>query len=143
MEKGSGHRFGGCLASPKHAHPSDYKLRSQLRLSCRRKTPAEGREPRQFRTRNNPNEPQQTRSKPNLNAAKSTILIDIPPLITVWLQVRVLPGPPTDQWLSRFSFHSLVATTPEIPRFAAQVGASSVRKLLLQLRSDYDLSTRS
>jgi hypothetical protein len=28
------------------------------------------------------------------NAAKSTKLIDIPPLITVWLQVRVLPGPP-------------------------------------------------
>jgi hypothetical protein len=26
--------------------------------------------------------------------AKSTDLIDIPSLITVWLQVRVLPGPP-------------------------------------------------
>jgi hypothetical protein len=29
------------------------------------------------------------------NAAKSTKLIDILPLITDWLQVRVLPGPPT------------------------------------------------
>ncbi|WP_334501272.1 hypothetical protein [Bradyrhizobium sp. AZCC 1678] len=28
------------------------------------------------------------------NPAKSTKLIDILPLITVWLQVRVLPGPP-------------------------------------------------
>jgi len=29
----------------------------------------------------------------NKNTAKSTKLIDILPLITVWLQVRVLPGP--------------------------------------------------
>jgi hypothetical protein len=50
--------------------------------------------PHQFRTRNNLNEPQQTRSKRNKNAAKSTNLIDILSLITVWLQVRVLPGPP-------------------------------------------------
>jgi hypothetical protein len=35
------------------------------------------------------------------NAAKSTKLIDILPLITVWLQVRVLPGPPLNQSLVR------------------------------------------
>ncbi|MBI5321858.1 hypothetical protein [Bradyrhizobium sp.] len=50
--------------------------------------------PHQFRTRNYLNKPEQTRSKSNETAAKSTNLIDIPPLITVWLQVRVLPGPP-------------------------------------------------
>jgi hypothetical protein len=50
--------------------------------------------PHQFRTRNNPNKPKRTRSKSNENQVKSTKLIDILPLITVWLQVRVLPGPP-------------------------------------------------
>jgi hypothetical protein len=39
-------------------------------------------------------EPQQTRSNADETRAKSTKLIDSPPLITVWLQVRVLPGPP-------------------------------------------------
>jgi len=47
--------------------------------------------PHQFRTRNNLIRTQRTRSKSNKNAAKSTKLIDILPLITVWLQVRVLP----------------------------------------------------
>jgi hypothetical protein len=50
--------------------------------------------PHQFRARNNLIRTQRTRSKSNKNAAKSTKLIDILPLITVWLQVRVLPGPP-------------------------------------------------
>jgi hypothetical protein len=50
--------------------------------------------PHQFRTRNNLIRTQRTRSKSNKYAAKSTELIDILPLITVWLQVRVLPGPP-------------------------------------------------
>ena len=49
--------------------------------------------PHPFRTRNDLAEPQQTRSKSNENTAKSTKLVDILPLITVWLQVRVLPGP--------------------------------------------------
>jgi hypothetical protein len=73
--------------------------------SCALKSPAQAmdglypparrhRGPHQFRTRNNLNKPEQTRSKPNKNAGKSTKLIDILPLITVWLQVRVLPGPP-------------------------------------------------
>jgi len=38
------------------------------------------------------NERDGTHTKPPV---KSTNLIDILPLITVWLQVRVLPGPPT------------------------------------------------
>jgi hypothetical protein len=37
---------------------------------------------------------QRTQSNSNKNAEKTTELIDFPPLITVWLQVRVLPGPP-------------------------------------------------
>src|SRR6202011_2030378 len=48
----------------------------------------------QFRTRNDHIKAQRTRTRPNENAAKSTNLIDMLPLITVWLQVRVLPGPP-------------------------------------------------
>src|SRR5437868_4172786 len=45
--------------------------------------------PHQFRTRNSPNEPLRTRSNPNENAVKSTSAIDVLPLRTVWLQVRV------------------------------------------------------
>ena len=52
------------------------------------------RHPHQFRTRNNLIETQRTRSRSNKSTVKSTKLIDILPLITVWLQVRVLPGPP-------------------------------------------------
>jgi hypothetical protein len=50
--------------------------------------------PHQFRTRNDVTKTQQMRSNRNENAVKSTKSIDILPLITVWLQVRVLPGPP-------------------------------------------------
>jgi len=46
----------------------------------------------QFRTRNDLNKPQRTRSKSNENAVKSTKLIDILPLITVWLQVERFPN---------------------------------------------------
>jgi hypothetical protein len=53
----------------------------------------DGQRPHQFRTKNDLIKPQQTRSKSNENPAKSTNLIDIRPLITVWLQVRVLAGP--------------------------------------------------
>jgi hypothetical protein len=51
-------------------------------------------QPHQFRTRNDLTKPQQTRSNLNENSAKSTNPINFPSLITVWLQVRVLPGPP-------------------------------------------------
>jgi hypothetical protein len=45
-------------------------------------------EPHQFRTRNDANRTQRTRSKQIENSAKSTDPIDLLPLITVWLQVR-------------------------------------------------------
>jgi hypothetical protein len=48
--------------------------------------------PHQFRTRNNRDRTRRKPSNPNENAAKSTGPINILPLITVWLQVRVLPG---------------------------------------------------
>jgi len=48
----------------------------------------------QFRTRNGLTETQQTRSNSSKTAGRSTKPIFILPLITVWLQVRVLPGPP-------------------------------------------------
>jgi hypothetical protein len=51
--------------------------------------------PHLFRTRNDLDEAQRTRSKSNENTAKSTKLIDILPLITVWLKVRVLSEPTT------------------------------------------------
>ncbi|MET4016614.1 hypothetical protein [Bradyrhizobium sp. S3.2.12] len=38
---------------------------------------------------NNLNKPAQARSRSNENQVKSTKLIDSPPLITVWLHVRV------------------------------------------------------
>src|SRR5580704_10314175 len=50
--------------------------------------------PHQFRTRNGVDETQRTQTKSNKRTVKSTKLIDIPSLITVWLEVRVLPGPP-------------------------------------------------
>ena len=48
--------------------------------------------PHQFRTRKNANKTRQTHSKLNENATTSMKLIDCPPLITVWLQVRILLG---------------------------------------------------
>jgi hypothetical protein len=50
--------------------------------------------PHQFRTRNGLIKTQRMRSNANENAGKSTNVYFIPPLITVWLQVLVLPGPP-------------------------------------------------
>jgi hypothetical protein len=52
-------------------------------------------QPHQFRTRNDLFKTRRTQSNLNENAAKSTIASFIPSLITVWLQVRVLPGPPS------------------------------------------------
>jgi hypothetical protein len=51
--------------------------------------------PHQFRTRKNANKTRQLPSELKENYTKSTKPTNIPPLITVWLQVRVLPGPPT------------------------------------------------
>jgi hypothetical protein len=59
--------------------------------------------PHQFRTRNDPIKRQRPRSNAKDKAAKSTNLIDILPLIPVWLQVAVLLGQPQNQALPKFS----------------------------------------
>jgi hypothetical protein len=51
------------------------------------------RRPNQFRTRNGVAEARQRRPSKDEKAGKSADPTDILPLITVWLQVRVLPGP--------------------------------------------------
>jgi hypothetical protein len=76
----------GCRDSP----ASIVQLKSQYRTVRDQASET----PHQFRTRNNLIRTQRTRSKLNKNAVKSTKLTDLLPLITVWLQVRVLPGPP-------------------------------------------------
>ncbi|QQO35869.1 hypothetical protein JJC00_09990 [Bradyrhizobium diazoefficiens] len=60
----------------------------------------------QFRTRNDFIKSQRTRSISDEKAAKSTIATDIPSLITVWLQVRVLPGPPAFARFASFGWAS-------------------------------------
>jgi hypothetical protein len=98
----------GCRDSP----TSIVQLKSQYRTVRDRASEA----PHQFRTRNNLIRTQRTRSKSNKNAAKSTKLIDILPLITVWLQVRVLPGPPviSSSWRN-FQFWSGPFSGPVAP----------------------------
>jgi hypothetical protein len=61
-----------------------------LCAACPSKPMAMG--PHQLRTRNDLTKTQRTQSNPNWNAAISTKLTIVLPLITVWLQVRVLPG---------------------------------------------------
>jgi hypothetical protein len=77
------------------------------------------------------NETQRTRTKSNKNEGISTDLIDILPLITVWLQVRVLPGPPVNQTLVDFQFAGRGVTAPGTPHFVARCHASAIGKLLL------------
>src|SRR5215831_18219699 len=81
--------------------------------------------PHQFRTRNDLTKPQRTRSNRNENPARSMIIFVILPLITVWLQVRVLPGPPVNQWLTRTSFHSPMCTAPETLPFVGHCFTST------------------
>jgi hypothetical protein len=62
--------------------------------------------PHQFRTRNGLIETQQARLESNKTKGKSIRPIVILPLITVWLQVRVLPGPPVSDNPKLFGFSS-------------------------------------
>jgi hypothetical protein len=79
--------------------------------------------PHQFRTRNELIEPQQTRSNLDENAGKSTKPIDILPLMTVWLQVRVLPGPPTKSVTYQKLFRRSGMTAPDTCAFRSPVGS--------------------
>jgi hypothetical protein len=81
---------------------------------------------------------QRTRSKSNKTAAKSTNVIHILPLITVWLQVRVLSGPPTNQSLNRFSFRRLLEHRTRNAPFSHSLNDFNGIKLLLRVQSDHD-----
>jgi hypothetical protein len=72
--------------------------------------------PHQFRTRNDLNETQQTRSKANKNTANSTKPIVILSLITVWLQVRVLPCRAHQQINHLSGLHSASVAVPHQKR---------------------------
>jgi hypothetical protein len=91
----------------------------------------------QFRARNGLIKTQRTRSNSNENVAKSTKLTDILPLITVWLQVRVLPGPPKKSDAYQIQFR---VTTPATPPFVAHGHTSAACKLTLDVRFDHGLS---
>ncbi len=81
----------------------------------------------QFRTRNSPTGTQQTRSEAIKNEARSTKLIDIPPLITVWLQVRVLPGPPAFAGYASFGSASHIVAKVAAPKPIGRRHASGPR----------------
>jgi hypothetical protein len=84
----------------------------------------------QFRTRNELIKAQRTRSNPNETAVKSTKLIDIPPLITVWLQVRVLPGPPRFA-LTGYGWRShVIWALNSTPMTVANVACGESRKFI-------------
>jgi hypothetical protein len=83
--------------------------------------------PHQFRTRNNLIKMQRTRPKSNKTTAKSTDLIDIPSLITVWLQV-LSPAGPTNESVAYELFASPAVECPHQKRLTCLVpGLSSPR----------------
>jgi hypothetical protein len=96
--------------------------RSSLSLPCR-PTPlcdlsraGQNILPHQFRTRNDRIKAQRRRAIQNENAGKSTNLTIILPLITVWLQVRVLPGPPDKSVPYQILFQVTPLETPCLRR---------------------------
>jgi hypothetical protein len=70
--------------------------------------------PHLFRTRNDLDKAQRTRSKSNESTARSTKLIDILPLITVWLKVRVLSGPTTKSIAIQSPVGGRVGLSPQV-----------------------------
>src|SRR4051794_33220635 len=61
------------------------------------------------------------------SSRKSTPAILVPPLITVWLEVRVLPGPPRIHTRTRFSGDSSVS--PQLAGVACERSVSAKEKL--------------
>jgi hypothetical protein len=82
-----------------------------------------GHGPHQFRTRNDSAKMQRTRSNSNENNANSTKRVDIPPLITVWLQVRALPGPPMKSVTYEVLFRRSGITAPDTCAFRSPIGS--------------------
>ena len=93
--------------------------------------------PHQFRTRNDLTESRRTRSIRNENAGKPTKLIVILPLITVWLQVRVLPGPPVISAGYQILVLSSPDHAPETRTFVTCLYSSVADNVTLLVRSDH------
>jgi hypothetical protein len=123
--------------------------RSSLRcLRCRPTPPSDlsraGQNipPHQFRTRNDRIKAQRRRAIQNENAGKSTNLTVILPLITVWLQVRVLPGA-HHRKIKHLSFtvlsaeaHPETATEIDCAAVAARMPCSEAALQIREGRSD-------
>jgi hypothetical protein len=76
--------------------------------------------PHQFRTRNDLNKTQRTRSITDKNAGKSTIATVILPLITGWLQVRGLANQRRNQQLISIAF-AVVRSLPQLPKVGCKI----------------------
>src|SRR6266851_8369780 len=87
------HHPGEALASPLFEFDDCRRAHADQRVMVSAEDDRVSRRPHQFRTRNDLNKAQQTRSTSTETEATSTELSPVLPLITVWLQVRVLPGP--------------------------------------------------
>ncbi len=92
---GVSNRLGFVQAIPGTASPSHWRSSKNGEVSHSVRLLNVSGDRTSFRTRNNLAKVQRTRTESNESAVKSTKLVDILPLITVWLQVRVLPGPPS------------------------------------------------
>ncbi len=107
------------------------RVRSERSSSERRTAP-----PHQIRTRNDAIEAHRTRSKSNRSTAKSTKATNILPLITVWLQVRVLPGPPRIS-VSCLVFVALFTTTaPETAPDTSTFRSCATSRIAIRTRPD-------
>jgi hypothetical protein len=87
--------------------------------------------PPQLRLRNEVKRIKRTSSKFNKNERLRRRRRGFQALITVWLQVRVLPGPPRNSITYRIFIFGSGVTAPETPHFVARCHASAVRKLPL------------
>ena len=86
--------------------------------------------PHQFRTRNDVAETRQTRSNSNEVAAKSANPTIILALITVWLQVRVLPSPPNKSVPYQILFQVTPLETPYLRQTLSRLGRTQTSAAL-------------
>jgi hypothetical protein len=100
-------------------------------------SPTARRAPHQFRARNHLAKTQRARSTSDENAGKSLKLTFTLPLITVWLQVRVLPGPPMKSIAYQVFFRRPVEP-PHQKCLARRSLADGNR--MFHIRSGYDFS---
>jgi hypothetical protein len=92
--------------------------------------------PHQFRARNNLIEMQRTGTNSHETAEKTTKLINILPLIAVWLQVRVLPGPPAFAGFASYGSASHLVAKAAPPKPTVEV--KRVRRSSNEVRAETD-----